>query len=156
MKTLNLVLAFHLALGAGMAATYSVPVPTDLVDHAHWDISGHASAQLTGNQLSVRYGLPADIVGEGKGHFAFTGKVGNSPFVNVQGRGVFGTCMLANGKPLTCMLKYPELAIDSAVVDQSLAQHFAGSELDLRMRVARLFSADPAGILSTELTVAAD
>jgi len=154
--TLNLAVVFQLAATVGMASTYSVPVPTDLVDHSHWNISGHSSAKLTGSTLTVRYQLPADLVGEGKGRFQFTGEVGDSPFVNVKGSGVYGTCMQANGKPLTCMLKYPELAIDPTAVDQAIGQHFTGSEADVRKRVARLFSADPAGILSTDLVVDAD
>ncbi len=141
---------FHLLAVATYAATYSVPVPTELQDHARWNISGHAIARVNGDDLQVSYQLPADITGEGNGNFEFTGKI-TSSFVNVSGAGVYGACMLARSKPLTCMLKYPEMAIDTTSVDKSLATHFSGNEFDIRKRVARIFSADPAGLLSVEI-----
>jgi len=142
-------LCLLLSLNA-MAATYQVPVPAELKDYATWDIGENAGARLNGDTLSVGYHLPSDIAGDVG--FQFSGKVTpTSSFVAVSGKGVTGNCMFSKEKPLVCMLKYPRLQIDEDAVDTSIASHFSGDEADFRKRVARLFSADPAGLLTVEL-----
>lgn len=139
---------------AVFAASYQVPAPVELLKFAQWDIADRAEAVVEGTTLKVHYQLPSDLVGEGNGKFAFTGKVsGRTPFVNVEGDGVFGSCMFSKDKPLTCMLKYPGMEIDVAARDLALELNHRGDALGFAnfSQVSRLFSADPAGLLSVEV-----
>jgi hypothetical protein len=148
-NTLLILISLSVAKLAG-AASYQVPVPHELLPYSQWDLAQKAEASIDGKKLSVRYKLPGDLVGNDHPGFAFSGNI-NSSFVGVAGNGVSGYCMLAENKPLTCMLKYPEMAIDAAARDKALAENHTGEALIQRTKVARLFGADPAGILSVSI-----
>ena len=148
MKTLLLL---ALALGpTAFAARYGVPVPADLASQSYFDI-GKVSAELTDGKLEVYYHLPTGLVGKIHSGFHFSGDTRNGSFVSVEGAGVYGVCMVASAKPMTCMLKYPELAIDTPSRDEVLRSQFSGDQLVLRQEVARVFSNDPAGILVVDV-----
>lgn len=132
--------------GLSFGATYDVPVPTELAKHGQWLLKD-AHATIEGNILSAAYRLPIDLAGKNAPEFRFNGKLGSS-FIQVSGDGVYGVCMRSAEKPLACMLKYPSLDIDEASRDEVLKTNFSGVDLLARGKVVRLFSNDPAGILS--------
>ena len=136
--------------GAIYAASYSVPAPADLGPQAFWDRI-EASAKIESNLLTIEYRLPDDLIGKDKPCIIAKGAVLKSSFIPVAGDNVEGYCMQSAIKPLTCMLKYPSTVVDSESRDKVLASHYSGIELELRSKVARLFGADPAGLLSVEL-----
>ena len=130
-------------------ATYDVPVPTELASHSQWPLKDTQST-LEKDMIAVAYRLPVDLAGKDTPEFEFRGKLG-SGFFQVGGDGVYGVCMRSAAKPLVCMLKYPSLAIDEPSRDAALKAKFSGEELLAREKVVRLFSNDPAGILSIEV-----
>lgn len=131
------------------AASYQVPVPADLSDYSRW-ASIEASAEMTKGELSVFYDLPATLVGKNAASIHFTGKVEGN-FAAVSGTDVRGYCMLSEDKPMTCMLHYPRSIVNGNSQLEALKEAYKGTELDFRTKVARLFSADPAGLLFVPL-----
>jgi hypothetical protein len=127
------------------AASYQVPVPFDLTDYSRW-ASIEATAKLENSQLSVTYQLPSELVGKNAPPISFTGKVADN-FSEVTGKHVRGYCMISEDKPLTCLLHYPQSIVNENAQDEALKAAYKGTELDFRTKVARLFSADPAGLL---------
>lgn len=144
-------LFFTFVASVAYAASYSVPVPTELADHNVWSPT-QAVAQVQEKKLDVTYQLPAELVGTTCGPFHFTGTLSGS-FADVTGDGVYGTCMQAGEDRLTCILKYPEMTIDEKSRDAAMEVKFAGAELLARKKVANFFRDDPAGILLIELPV---
>lgn len=130
-------------------ATYTVPVPDELKSQATWG-GIVAEAHLVGNQLTISYKLPEDLVGANSPGFVATG-TGTGSFISVKGEDVVGYCMRSQNKPLECMVKYPRSIVDTATRDIALAEHFTGTQFEQRSMIARLFAADPAGLLSVEL-----
>lgn len=148
----NIYLSFFAFLSPiTYAASYSVPVPTELADHNVWSPT-QAVAKLDGKKLDVTYQLPPELVGASCGPFRFTGELSGS-FADVTGDGVYGTCMQAGEDRLTCILKYPEMTIDEKSRDAAMGKKFDGTELVARKKVANFFRDDPAGILLIELPV---
>lgn len=144
----KLVVAVSFLATQAIAVTYSVPVPAELASDALFSTTG--VAKLKGKTLEVGYHLPEELVGKNGPGLHFTGTV-TSQFVKVAGNGVNGVCMLSEAKPLSCMLKYPDLVIDTVSRDEVLRSKFFGDALNRRQKVAELFSNDPAGILSLEV-----
>lgn len=142
-------LFFALVAPVSYAASYSVPVPTELADHNVWGLT-KAVAQLDEKKLDITYQLPPELVGTTCGPFHFTGTLSGS-FADVSGDGVYGTCMQAGEDRLTCILKYPDMVIDEQSRDAAMEVKFPGAELISRKKVANFFRDDPAGILLIEL-----
>lgn len=146
MRPVFLLIAITFASLAS-AAPYTVPVPAELYPHARFD-AHDVKISLEKGLLEVSYCLPTELVGGTAPTFQFTGEIKGN-FVEVSGDHVDGVCMVAKDKPVTCMLKYPGLRIDTESRDAALTAKFKGEELVARKEVARLFGNDPAGILST-------
>ena len=117
MKRIGLIIMGLLAHGA-FANYYSVPAPEEFKEAARFKDT-KATAVLKDGVLSVTYDLPTELAG--KHCIDFTGKV-NGNFAQVSGKGVNGVCLLSKGKPLTCMLCYPDLIIDEAAGDDAIKQ----------------------------------
>ncbi len=150
MKTLSLLILGMMAQ-IGFAASYSVPVPAKLLDFANYPDT-KASGTMKEGVLSVEYFLPTALVGKKAPCLTFTGKA-ESAFIPVSGKHVHGVCMLSKLKPMTCVLRYPELQIDEPSRDEAIKEAFTGETLMMRTEVGRLFHNDPAGILSLDLTL---
>ena len=148
MKTLSL-LFLALMANTGIASSYGVPVPDELADYSSYS-NTPASGTIKDGVLSVSYCLPEVLVGKKTPELRFTGRV-TSDFIQVSGPHVHGVCMRSKIKPLTCVLRYPELRIDVASRDEALDAAFSGEALAMRREVSRLFISDPAGILSLQL-----
>ncbi len=134
---------------AAFAASYRVPVPADLDSSAIWN-EIRAEASISGDTLSGTYRLPIDLAGARAPAYHFTGKVERT-FVHVSGEGVNGYCKLSENKPMTCLLEYPDLVVETTSRDEALNRNFRGSERDRRMQVVTLFSNDPVGLLSVDV-----
>ena len=148
MKTLSLFLLTLLSQTT-FAAGYSVPVPDDLADHAHYS-NTVANGAIKDGVLTVYYELPATLVGKSAPGLTFTGKA-TGAFITVSGKFVNGVCMRSKVKPMTCVLRYPGLEINAASRDEAIRETFSGELQVARLEVGRLFGNDPAGILSLEL-----
>ena len=131
------------------AGSYQVPAPAELVKESNWE-NVTSSAKIESGVLTIKYCLPTDLVGTHLPMIEASGKV-SSDFIKVSGDDVVGVCMRSSQKPLTCMLRYPGMPIDDGSRDESLRSHFRGAQFDLRNKLARLFSADPAGLLTVDL-----
>ena len=150
MKSKSIVLSLiAIASQFALAGTYSVPVPDGLLSASKWETD--ATAYVSGSDITVSYLLPEGLVGKGVDPFVFRGSPSGQSFFSVSGDGVFGTCMLSDAKPLTCMLKYPGLRINEESRNEALKSHFSGQALLDRMQVATLFGNDPAGLLTVKL-----
>lgn len=148
MKRTSLALILFSQLS--LANSYTVPAPAELASEATWN-NVTAEAHIANNELSIKYLLPSDLVGTVSNEFNATGPVGNSSFIPVSGERVFGTCMRSLDKPLVCVLKYPRSIVDTATRDLALREHFDGAQFETKSAIARLFGADPAGLLSVEI-----
>jgi len=131
------------------SGSYEVPASAELAAHAKWERI-EASAEISDGELKIRYCLPSDLVGKRLHQIVAMGQV-DGKFVAVSGKHVSGYCMISLGKPLTCILRYPKMPIDVVSRDESLRQNFTGVDFESRSLVAKVFGADPAGLLSVEL-----
>lgn len=147
MKLISLFTALF-ALAAN-AYVYHVPAPNNLQAESEY-MPTSATATVTNGMLSVHYCLPASLVGDKAPEFSFTGTV-TTDFTEVSGSDVYGYCMFAKDKPLTCMLKYPGLDIDDTSRDQAIQKDFP-TDVSNRIAVAKLFESEPAGILNVDVT----
>ncbi len=138
---------------AASAASYHVPVPDSLLKANDYTPT-KAEGSIVNGKLNVTYCLPTELVGDKAPTFTFTGNAGASDFVNVSGDDVYGVCMFSKAKPMTCMLKYPNLKpqIDEEVRDLAINKTFPADVVGNRLEVAKLFQENPAGLLTLDVT----
>jgi hypothetical protein len=149
MKIFSLLMLGTMAQ-CSFGASYAVPVPAELADYAYYS-NTKAVGSIKDKVLTVQYHLPQALVGKKAPCLVFTGKA-EAAFIQVSGNHVYGVCMQSKEKPLTCLLRYPQLEIDEVSRDEAIKETYPADALTMRMEVGRLFHHDPAGILSLTLT----
>ncbi len=153
------------APGAGevqyLPGQYIVPAPTELSRYASFDIKYSISTDVDG-KLIINYCLPEDIVGPGVPSIHLKEmKQSDSGLFEFEGTWGRGSCRKTK-KSITCFVIYPGLPIDKVKLEALIRQKYAGvsppnagdndsaiqSELEGRLALAELFSADPKGIVN--------
>ena len=145
-------------------ATYSVPVQADLATQAILEIPvNDVEVAQTGDNLSVKYRLPAELVGVGSEPIQLSQASDATPLHNMIGRqkssgGITNvadaSCVknAKNEKKLMCMIVYHSLLINTDRAVEFLNSNYQGSpDLPSRLRVVALFANEPSGIRSIEL-----
>lgn len=144
-------------LDAVWLGTYSVPVPAEDVElaaAARYDvgaIAGHVVDTGTTRTLEVSFTLPAGLLGADAtivmaGPMPSAEALAAGELVAVSGFDGTGTCALA--PTLACDISYYQAGVDLPAVEAHWAARGASpAQIAARVRVSRLFDADPLGVL---------
>lgn len=127
-------------------ATYQVPVPEYLASFSTYDLPNFQVEKIRGI-LKLSYPLPSALVGEYPTKTEIEGPYrARGPFT-LQGKDTFAECS-ETPDWLECRVVYPGLMVHPRSVEQAVQEQFATpAERQARLRVARLFSGDPVGII---------
>lgn len=148
-------------------ANYSIPVQAELAAQAKFEVAAKdVEVSQVGDSFSVRYRLPAELVGPGTESIQFSQashELGQ-PFRNMVGKQkdaegnftnvAFASCgKTTNQKKFMCLIVYHSLQVDSEKAEEFLNSKYHGAaDLPSRLKVAALFSNEPSGgVLLIEL-----
>jgi len=143
-----LMLIPKIAMAATSTVTYSVPVADALKPYAQFTVPAHMTKTATG--LSVSYLMPEELVGPTPVNITlnstdYTPGASSFTLSGPQGQ---ATCQKVNDS-VACNIQFSALNIDSNAVEANLRQKVTNpEELDNRLLVGRIFSADPVGVLT--------
>ena len=140
------VLSLSVSTFAASYTQYSVPVPAELAPYATFVLN---SATVIEDQAGVvvSYDLPAELVGTGHPSIVLGGKKRPGNVLLLEGEFGEASCFSRNAK-LECIVKYEDLEIDLAGVENILNQRIADPhERELRLQVAKIFGGEPVGIV---------
>jgi hypothetical protein len=128
--------------------TYFVPVPDDLEQYALFAIDA-IRLDIQGEDLELRYELPALLVGDSRG-ISFRGGVrGAGTEYALDGDNGRATCNASN-ETWTCDEVLYGIALEEDKIEQRLAELPAPEAL-ARRAVADRFAVDPIGVLRFEM-----
>ena len=126
---------------------YIVPVPHGLAEYASfpvmytWDQGADGKARLS-------YKLPEDLVTPETPTIVLEQKNNDGGLIKFEGELGEASCR-KNSSDLTCFVIYPGFPIDEKAVAGFLDRKYQGAaDLALRKDVARIFSADPKGVVN--------
>jgi hypothetical protein len=154
-QTLGLAMFVTAVLGSGSAfagelkASYSMPVSSDLLNEASFDLAA-IDVQVKDGQTTVLFDLPVDLTGMTLESIQFQGAVPTEgTFVLLTGVRADASCTRA-GQWNVCLVSYhPNYS--GAPADKTevyLKQKYAASpSLANRLAVAKLFDSEPHGVL---------
>lgn len=132
-------------------ATYRVPTPDLEMAPAAIFVLGSVKWIEDSDQIRVSYEMPSELFGAKSKTFVLEGKRSHSKFTALQGSGAEAHCLIPKVGKIICLLSFSNLSIDLAEVKSHLEKsHTTGSDLEKQISVAKLFSADPVGILEIE------
>lgn len=141
-----LVLTQTASVFAASYANYTVPVSAELAPYASFVLN---SATVIEDQAGVvvSYDLPAELVGTGHPPIVLGGKKRPGQVLLLEGEFGEASCFSRHAK-LECIVKYEDLEIDLAGVENILNQRIADPhERELRLQVAKIFGGEPVGIV---------
>ena len=125
-------------------AHYSVPAASELGPSATYAVTSRVDWKVEGNTASIRYWLPAELVGDEHQGVALKG------FWNAEAKvfelaGTMGSARCrADATLLHCDEQLPGIHVDLAAVQKRIASAPDGAT---RLEVSRRFIGDPIGVL---------
>lgn len=139
--------------GSTFRGEYMVPVPTALAQYGTFDTQYCLSKDTDGREI-LSYHLPEEVVGLNAPEIRLkeTAK-SNGGLVQYEGTHGVGSCRKKAGR-LTCFILYP--SYDTSGAKAFLQSKYSGAELEGRLQIADLFSADPKGVLTFVRTAPLD
>jgi len=144
-------LAYLFSAVAFVSGSYQVPLPANqaqLQPFAKFPVPSIEEI-VDGNQVTLSYVLPAELVGPEANPVTLSGTLVQSEPLHLQGANAQASCVPdSNGLNAVCQVRYSGLAVDESRVSEFLSQEVANPvELQSRLAVSKLFSSDPVGVL---------
>ena len=125
-------------------AHYTVPVASDLGDSATYPVTSRVLWKVENDNATLRYRLPADLVGDDSQGISMTGPW-NAETSVFDLAGAMGTAHCrADEAMLHCEEELPGIHVDLAAVERRLAN---APDQAARLEVSRRFIGDPIGVL---------
>jgi hypothetical protein len=132
---------------AGLEAQYTFPTTPEQQQYATFALNNFSVAR-SGNQVSVSYTLPRELVGSPNVAVNLSGTASDTQPFQVSGEQGSATCT-NQSEHFTCNVTYTNLNTNLAKTNQFLRNNFSDpSELQIRMNIAASFASNPQGVVS--------
>lgn len=124
---------------------YVVPTQHKLTYSANWKLKNVSWIQ-TDKNVRASYTLPASLVGE-ETEIMMTGRMSKDGFFSLDGEKVTATCTQSKAQ-YVCLVKFKNLKVDEKLVSTQIQKSYKKIRVaKRRILVARLFAADPLGVI---------